>query len=454
MFRYNGKYYTIYNRYDSYHNGKGVDIVKEIDSFMIPPTGTLADLLVSRRTHTTELVKLLKQLIDMAEVSDGELVRPDSDEEKKKEWDDILSKIPDGPIKDSWLSEEHNFSSGQESPPVCGPFIEYIYIVDLDDSLFYASDHYSTRYTYWPLSSIPENWIKQIRDGDGRVSYGPAPLSVYRNIEKIGEDAGYKIETALECSEEAVVYQVKNNETEEVLVAKIFFGDNHKVYHLGKILSGKNSIRVAQALLECPHPNVVEIKQISKWGPYDVILMSKYDIDFRQFDGTDVVEITTIAAHAARGIDHLHMLGFVHNDVNLTKILGRRDSEKLNFAIGDFEKALQIPKDMQDIKVKEMSSFLCTHEIRTTLSTDSSVFEVDYHLLAKSLENLRINSCLLTVIAGSLTDVKVACKDRARNIQVSVKAFLLEQADAIIVDHQENDNDLDRQKVVKKAKTF
>lgn len=475
-YRYKGKYYVAYKHYDMYHEGGGVDIVKEIQSFrnvailvelwkrmieivfILPLEENLKRSAEEQRKAEEERKRNVKEPAKKPAKEDfyrggGVQVaphgyQPPGDEaplweETKLSWKFKfhLWKLPRGPYKTSWKSEGVFEVMGR--PPKCTWEVEYIYIVDLDEERFYASNHQSLRFTHWPLGSIPADWIEQtyVEIAYDRnlknVAYGPAPETFYTQLLDTIVNAGYTAEKELSRGEIASVYLVKQKASEEEMVAKIFYdpcvGFRYNLWDECQWQCTRNSLAVAKALLEQPHPHLVETKEIATWGGCTVLLMPKYDGNLLELYFKYWPDLFDAPAQIAAGISHLHRkLGCVHYDIKPHNILYRYDeNDDVTFALCDFEGAVKIPKDeygIEEVKGRRVRRLKYTESLMPNDYEDMNVYEIDYHTLLNSTKILNHMDLqkLGEQLAPVLTDASLSGEERSERAR-AIGAGLLEE---------------------------
>lgn len=141
VFKWRNRYYVFYNHWDSYLEGLGTDIVKELRT--LPP----------------------EQFQQMRETLEGLKYEPNYGCVKKKGYEGLM-KIVENP-------SEYDLVEIRNRAPESGGDIEYVYIVNLDAESFqvhfkrYISEeigNFDWEQVDWefPIHKIPEDWIEQI----------------------------------------------------------------------------------------------------------------------------------------------------------------------------------------------------------------------------------------------------------------------------------------------------
>lgn len=343
---------------------------------------------------------LYQKLLDLAIEVNFDYPPNKENESKLKQWNKIVRALPRGPLRSLWTNPQgsyEKFSGGWYRPPKCCNErsrwqwdAHWVYILDLDEKAFYSSDLKSTRFSWWPMHSIPRNWIALTEANSAPFCYGPSPPWVDVEIKNTITEAGYIVISCLALSDECMVYHAKK--ANEDYVIKIFHGMKYHRYNLGGINTGKQEIQFCQVPGKKPHTNLVEVTEITNWDHMDVLIMPKYDGNLKDlYSEISSFLLLDCLVQVAYGIKHMHDLGFVHFDVKLGNILVRRNSDgDLQAALCDFEGA-------QEIEQGEIVGSDCWYNDKYTpiKYTESlfprcwirmDIFTIDYRVLANNLK--------------------------------------------------------------------
>jgi tRNA A-37 threonylcarbamoyl transferase component Bud32 len=333
-FRYKGVYYIIGCEYDSYFSWLGERLVKELKCI--------------------DDIGLWRRLLELA---DSVVKPPPEDTAARNEWDDILTKLPEGK-EEGLLSDcfrgtlNHFFYEGKDTELERGNlWIEYTYIICLDDEVFHATDFHNHRYiTRWPIREIPDDWMSVANNGTGLTSTLWIHKSYFADWEQKLLAAGYKPLVWLEHSAEATVWSVVETKTGEPQVIKILYKRDDSL-----VDKFDREAVIARRLLESPQPHLVRIHQVMELNGHTAIVMEKYDGDMQGLwtlitdnfstdpRGTYLVHFLTMMENITAGTCELHKLGFVHYDIKFENMLYKKDpshgSGGFQFVLCDFEGA-------------------------------------------------------------------------------------------------------------------
>ena len=350
VLRYKGVYFIFYNHWDSYFEGKGDDLVKEIRQ--------VTDLNLWRRL--LELVRC---------EGEDKFQAPAENTDARREWDEILSKLPEEMMVSDYFRATDKSCldyEGQHSMLKLGDVgIEYTYVICLDDEVFHVSDYYSGYVIHWPISEIPENWIHLARKRSGNITSNWIHKSFVAEWTQKLSKAGYQTVEWLEHSPDATVWNVVETKSRESKIIKVFYEDHDK--------EKSREPAIAQQLIESPKKlHLVQFEKVVDIDQYRAIVMEKYEGDCREnidilFEPSDALLehtdghhphllLLTMSEHIAVAIQELQNLGIVHHDVKLKNILYKKgDNGEYMFALCDFEGAGRSPsliKNKDDEKIE------------------------------------------------------------------------------------------------------
>ena len=136
VFKYNGNYYVYYNHFDSYPNYLGKLIYKQITD------------LIKENNYSPESFNVLKEYI----------IKIEEPDEKRMGDENFTSLI--NSVKMPALYDYHITSI----EPDCTVFIEYVYIIDLDDNQFIVKS--SEIQFKCHIFNIPQTWYKPFNYDD------------------------------------------------------------------------------------------------------------------------------------------------------------------------------------------------------------------------------------------------------------------------------------------------
>ena len=165
VFKYKSKYYVFYNQYDSYPDGEhalGYRIVEELKHLTLEEMREYLKLFV-------EGYEKCDHIIDDYDEDDD-----DKDEDDKENSHKCIHK-GEGSIHfdslKSALKNPFNFDFKiEQSEPGNDIWIEYVYIVNLDQELI-EMKHYSKKISF-RLDKVPDNWCETfIKETHGESYY-------------------------------------------------------------------------------------------------------------------------------------------------------------------------------------------------------------------------------------------------------------------------------------------
>jgi hypothetical protein len=330
-----GRYYRVYQNGDCYFDGLGKGLEAELKSM---------DL--------SALLNLWRTLLDLAVIQD-EMLAPPTEESALSEWNKCMKGLPSGPIsrwlsgddtKDSFdardLTEEHSpyLSLGD------GCFIEYIYLVDMDNDEFMALEaNHGMKIVRFPLdTALPifgENWVELMEESRAWkfAEAFPLPSSVEDPLMESIAQHGYEVTKRISYSQTAAVYHARCTRvgTPSDVVIKVFF----------KIVEDSTYVRpmaIADFLLSMPpHPHVVKIIEKQSFANCPSLVLEAYEGDLADLEVSSPgvkEDYVNAIVQAAAGVAFLHTKGIVHYDIKPKNILYRRDSNGgIVAAICDFE---------------------------------------------------------------------------------------------------------------------
>ncbi len=134
VFRYKRKYYVFYNHWDSYFSGLGDDIVKELQQM---------------KPEDFDKMKVLIEKIKQRENYDG----------SGSNFEGIMCALLN--------SDVYRLEEIIDCEPENDLFIEYIYILDLDNDVFkvkYWGPNDTVQSNRFRLSNIPSDWKDFVAD--------------------------------------------------------------------------------------------------------------------------------------------------------------------------------------------------------------------------------------------------------------------------------------------------
>ena len=134
-FLYNGRYYLVYNQYDSYPSGLGLDLVKEIVQML--KDGQLAEWL-----EMFKKLKIVTEESDAPTKEDVEKLTPYTDldvsYQSVEDWYCLTRECQGSFLKVLKSGYLFSYLSKEEMENGCGTdiMIEYIYVLDFDHNTF------------------------------------------------------------------------------------------------------------------------------------------------------------------------------------------------------------------------------------------------------------------------------------------------------------------------------
>jgi hypothetical protein len=330
-----GRYYRVYHHYDCYFSGLGAMLEAELKSM---------DL--------ATLLNLWRTLLDLAVIQDA-MLAPPTEESALSEWNKCIKGLPTGPVS-RWLSSDEENDSfearhlTEEHDPYLshgdGCFIEYIYLVDMDNNEFSGLQALRNGCILtFPLdtTALPvfgENWAENMEESrawEFREAF-PLPSSVEDPLLESIAQHGYEVTKLISYSRTAAVYRARCTRvgTPSDVVLKVFF-------KIGKDSTYMRPMAIADLLLSMPHPHVVKIIEKVSFANCPNLVLEAYEGDLADLNVSSPEmkeDYVKAIVQAAAGLVFLHTKGIVHHDVKPKNILYRRDSNGgIEAAICDFE---------------------------------------------------------------------------------------------------------------------
>jgi hypothetical protein len=245
-----GRYYRVYQNYDCYFSHLGANLEAELKSM------DLATLLNIWRT-----------LLDLAVIQDA-MLAPPTEENALSEWNTFMKGLPSGPVS-RWLSgddENDSFDARdltEEHDPYLsrgdGCFIEYIYLVDMDNNEFSGLKDGGWILRFPLDTALPifgEDWAELMEESRAWAfaEAFPLPGSVEGPLMESIAQHGYEVTKRISYSRTAAVYRARctRDGTPSDVVLKVFF-------KIGKDSAYMRPMAIADLLLSMPHPHVVKI---------------------------------------------------------------------------------------------------------------------------------------------------------------------------------------------------
>lgn len=327
--RHKGRYYRIYNHWDSYASGLGSDLVKEI----LSQGGNLEDLLINWR-----------RLLDLGTVKTSHFKKPDETVDggaALEEWNRIISSViqksGDGKVARWFQDDNRKLTNEQEGNEKLsfgdGLFIEYIYLIDLDDNEFSACHATGDREVLiYPFQALldevktPKNWASMFNSGRAYRSANsfPLPKSLLEPLYKSIQESGYRaLETVSESYTMAIYHAIDpSGITPRKVCIKVFFATVH-----GEVKSERkweHAKALAELLMKNPHPNIVRTLDVREFGRHPALIFESHGSDLRQLDlssAEDRRDYISAIAQVANAIAHLHRLGIVQSVVTPADVL-------------------------------------------------------------------------------------------------------------------------------------
>jgi Protein kinase domain len=424
-FRHKRLLYNFFVQYDCYFSGVGKNLVEEIKKCGL------------FRNVWRSWLDLMRPFLEEDYCGDV-LPIPESVEQELK---DLLAQLPDGYFKTflsmsnrSWISQDHDYNNNI--------WIEYSYIICLDEEVFHAVEWNPTCFTRWPIDEIPEDWETIAENKSGNTSSTVVFQSFYSDREADLSDAGFSSAECLEHSELSSVWRVIERVSGKSRVIKI----NENVEQT-------REITVAEDILKHKPPHLVGVAKILELtlqhGTTSVtrkaVEMECYDGDWYTFYKTVMFPLKTdkgddystiflaFINDVVSGIYELHELGYVHYDVKPKNILYKKDEAGLyHFALCDFEGACR-PRKNNHKSVESGSDRWCSgwNVFKYTQSYHSEILErcpalhVDFHILATMIrkdyaDDVNFLEPILDVLEVSdkddgtkLQEIRKLCSDMA-----------------------------------------
>jgi hypothetical protein len=333
------RYYRVFQSHDCYFSSLGAELEAELKSM---------DL--------ATLLNLWRTLLDLA-VIQGAMLTPPTEENALSEWNKCMKCLPSGPVS-RWFSgddEDDAFNARhltEEHDPYLsrgdGCFIEYIYLVDMDNNVFsglkadYGSEiHDILRF---PLDTVllpifSENWAELMEESRAweLAEAFPLPGSVEEPLMESIAQHGYEVTKCIAYSRTAAVYRARCTRvgTPSDVVIKVFF-------NIGKDSTYMRPMAIADFLLSMPqHPHVVKIIEKVSFANCPSLVLEAYEGDLADLEVSSPrvkEDYVNAIVQAAAGLAFLHTKGIVHHDIKPKNILYRRDSNGgIEAAICDFE---------------------------------------------------------------------------------------------------------------------
>jgi hypothetical protein len=216
-----GRFYRIFVHYDCYFEGLGAYIVREIKA-------------------NPGILDVWRKLLDLGIVHDF-VLEPPSSTERLAEWNEAVAALPSSgsDISDWFRSNERGL--GNDGTDMLsrgdGCFVEYIYLVDMDNNEFMALDaHYQVQpilvWTMEQLHTLTEDdWVKCAEEKRATAYDAfPLPSSIWDPMLAGIEQQGLKMGKCISFSMKAAVYLCTVQHTNEPVVLKIFFDIGKKMH--------------------------------------------------------------------------------------------------------------------------------------------------------------------------------------------------------------------------------
>jgi hypothetical protein len=334
-----GRYYRVHHHYDCYFFSLGRKLEEELKSM---------DL--------TTLLNIWRTLLDLAVIEDAMLVPP-TEESALSEWNMCMKTLPSSGNISSWFSghvyDDHHTFDGrhltEEHDPYLsrgdGCFIEYIYLVDMDNNEFSGLNAPDGEILIFPLdtTALPifgENWAEHMEQSQAwaYAEAFPLPGCVEGPLMESIAQHGYEVTKLISYSRTAIVYRARctRNGAPSDVVLKVFF-------KIGKDSTYMRPMAIADLLLSTsmPHPHIVKIIAKQSFANCPSLVLEAYEGDLADLNvsSPEVKEdYVKAVVQAAAGLAFLHTKGIVHHDIKPKNILYRRDSNgAIEAAICDFE---------------------------------------------------------------------------------------------------------------------
>jgi tRNA A-37 threonylcarbamoyl transferase component Bud32 len=331
-----GRYYRVHQHYDCYFSGLGAELEKELKSMDLET-----------------LLNLWRTLLDLAVIQDA-MLAPPTEESVLSEWNKCMKSLPSGPVsqwlsdvKDEYDSVEARHLTMEHDPYLSrgdGCFIEYIYLIDMDNNEFSGLEaNHGRKILRFPLDTalLPifgANWVENMekRRAWKFAEAFPLPGSVEDPLMESIAQHGYEVTKRISYSRTAAVYRARCTRVgaPSDVVLKVFF-------KIGNDSTYMRPMAIADLLLSMPHPHVVKIISKESFANCPSLVLEAYEGDLADLnvsspEGKEVYVKALV--QAAAGLVFLHTKGIVHHDFKPKNILYRRDSNGgIEAAICDFE---------------------------------------------------------------------------------------------------------------------
>lgn len=160
IFKHKGKYYSIYNHFDSYFEGLGINLVKEIKDAI--SNGTFDEW-----KNMLEKCKIIFE-DDEPTNDDKEKLKDVTDltvsRQSSNDWYCLLRKTQGSYVEPLTLGYLKLSNHNLTIKPECDLFIEYTYTLDFDNNTF-TPCAYGEEISF-NTQNIPEDWISSFKLDD------------------------------------------------------------------------------------------------------------------------------------------------------------------------------------------------------------------------------------------------------------------------------------------------
>eukprot|EP00961_Rhodomonas_salina_P296029 3935988-Rhodomonas_salina.1 len=364
VLKWRGRYFRIYNQYDSNHSGLGFALVEELQA-----AGGL---------RSEALLAAWRDLLDLGVVVLGEKgpqLEAPQDAEKLQRWQECLSQL--GPQTEGelsspvshWFRTDARYLAQDSNLPFleidCGIMIQYVYVIDLDDCHFYATTDDKSFAKRFPLEDIPADWIRQMEDEGGTLNAFPIPDIVLDEARQALLDSGYIAGELLSTGRVAIVLTANSTQRDEQkelrreVVIKMVFKRNKQIRtdpetpppfswgmsggfdDLGKVAIRRNA-EIAQLVHKAQPEGIVEVLDVLtirvKMFTFVGIVMEKYDgFLLGESQELNFAGVCDIMVQVANGVAWMHEHGLVHHDIKPENILCRVNGDKRKAVLCDFD---------------------------------------------------------------------------------------------------------------------